>query len=252
MMEIIPAIDIISGEAVRLTGGDYAKKKIYARDPLTVAKGFASLGINRLHVVDLDGARTGHVVNLDALQRICQQTNLQVDFGGGVKSEKELIKILHAGARQVTVGTLSVKQPAEVKSWIKKYGADKIILGADVKNEKIAIQGWLEESEVNLFDFLTEYISAGIEYVICTDISKDGFLQGTALDLYKKIRTKFPTLKLIASGGVTTMQDLIQLEEMGCYGAIVGKAIYEGKLLAGELAEWSAERNDGRSKVLGH
>jgi len=237
-MKIIPAIDIIEGQAVRLYQGDYEQKKVYSNDPVATAKAFENLGLKYLHVVDLDGAKHGRVINLETVKAICKETNIQVDFGGGVKTAEDLEEVLAAGVAQVTIGTLAIKNPELVKSWIKKYGAEKIILGADVSDRKIAISGWAEKSEVDIFDFLESYISEGIEYVICTDISKDGVLQGSSEDLYKELLSRFPQLKLIASGGVSSIEELDRLKAIGCYGAIIGKAFYEGKILPGEVAEW--------------
>jgi len=234
-MQIIPAIDIIDGKCVRLTHGDYAQKTIYNENPVEVAKEFEGAGIQRLHLVDLDGAKAKHIVNWKVLERIASATNLIVDFGGGIKTDKDAEIAFNSGASQITGGSIAVKDPATFEGWISKYGSDKIILGADCKNEQIAISGWQETTNLNLMDFLEGYIAKGVQYVICTDIAKDGALQGTSVDLYKKIRTKFPDLKLIASGGVTDMTDVEALTEIGCYGAIIGKAIYEGRIQLKEL-----------------
>ncbi len=234
-MYIIPAIDIIDGQCVRLTQGDYQQKKVYDQNPLEVAKRFEAAGIRRLHVVDLDGARSKKIVNQEVLRKISTQTNLVVDFGGGIKSEEDVKIAFDCGARQITVGTLAVKQADLFLTWLEKYGADKIILGADAKEEKIAVNAWQEESTINLFDFLKDYHQKGVAYTICTDISKDGLLQGTAENLYRRIRKTLPDLQLIASGGVTTLEDLKSLKAMGCYGAIVGKAFYEGTIQLTEL-----------------
>lgn len=237
-MKIIPAIDIIEGKAVRLTQGDYNQKTEYNSDPVAVAKAFESVGIERLHVVDLEGAKASKPVNLTTLDAITSSTKLSVDFGGGVKSNESLQLVLDAGAEQVTAGSIAVKDKDLVKTWIEAYGADKIILGADVKDEKIAINGWQEDSGIDLFEFLSEYIDLGISYCICTDVSKDGLLQGPSFDLYQKMQTEFPNLKLIASGGVSSMEDLRRLENMGVYGTIVGKAYYEGRISLKELASF--------------
>ena len=234
-MQIIPAIDIIDGKCVRLTHGDYAQKKVYNENPLEVAKEFEGAGIQRLHLVDLDGAKAKHIVNWKVLERIASATNLIVDFGGGIKTNKDAEIAFNSGASQITGGSIAVKNPAIFEGWLSKYGSDKIILGADCKNEQIAISGWQETTSLNLMYFLKGYIAKGVQYVICTDIAKDGALQGTSVDLYKKIRTKFPDLKLIASGGVTDMTDVEALTEIGCYGAIIGKAIYEGRISLKEL-----------------
>ena len=235
-MHIIPAIDIIGGKCVRLTKGDYNQKKEYSDNPTAIAKAFEDAGIQRLHVVDLDGAKAKNVVNLETLQSITSSTNLIVDFGGGVKTRKDLEKVLEAGAKQVTAGSIAANNREEVKSWIEEYGAEKIILGADVLDEKVMVSGWQESSDLDLMEYLEYYLQLGIEYVICTDISKDGVLQGPSFELYQKILGEFPELKLIASGGVSGKSDLIQLKEQGLYGAIVGKAFYEGHITLEELA----------------
>jgi len=237
-MKIIPAIDIIEGKAVRLTQGDYNQKTEYNNDPVAVAKAFESVGIEKLHVVDLEGAKASKSVNLATLKAITTATSLSVDFGGGVKSNESILKVLEAGADQVTAGSIAVKDKALVQTWIKEYGAEKIILGADVKDGKIAINGWQEDSGIDLFGFLAEYIDLGISYCICTDVSKDGLLQGPSFELYQKLMVEFPNLKLIASGGVSSMDDLRQLETMGIYGTIVGKAYYEGRISLEELASF--------------
>ncbi|MFY0601488.1 MAG: 1-(5-phosphoribosyl)-5-[(5-phosphoribosylamino)methylideneamino]imidazole-4-carboxamide isomerase [Cyclobacteriaceae bacterium] len=237
-MDIIPAIDIIDGKCVRLTKGDYNQVKKYADDPLEVAQGFEEAGVRRLHVVDLDGAKASHVVNLEVLALIAKETSLHVDFGGGVKTREDLEKVLDAGAKQVTAGSIAAKNPDLVKDWIKEYGGDKIILGADVLDRKVMVSGWQESSGLDLFEYLADYLSYGIGEVICTDISKDGALQGPSFDLYNEILSKFPELKLIASGGVTEYDDLGRLKENGLTGAIVGKAYYEGKITLQQLAEF--------------
>lgn len=237
-MYIIPAIDIIDGQCVRLTQGDYNQKKVYDQNPVDVARRFEAAGIERLHVVDLDGARSKKIVNHEVLRRITSETSLQVDFGGGIKSAEDVEMAFDCGAHQVTVGTLAVKRRDLFLEWLEKYGAEKIILGADAKNKKIAVQGWQEESDLELFDFLAAYHQQGVEYTICTDIAKDGLLKGPAVDWYTDIRKAFPKLKLIASGGVSTIADLEQLAAIGCYGAIVGKAFYEGTIQLGELVNW--------------
>ncbi|MFY0592502.1 1-(5-phosphoribosyl)-5-[(5-phosphoribosylamino)methylideneamino]imidazole-4-carboxamide isomerase [Roseivirga sp.] len=235
-MIIIPAIDIIEGKAVRLTQGDYDRKTEYADNPVEVAKKFEAAGITNLHVVDLEGAKASQPTNLDTLEGITSQTSMHVDFGGGVKSDESIQKVFAAGAHQVTAGSIAVKNKQLVKSWIEHYGAEKIILGADVQNEKIAINGWQEDSGVNLFEFLEEYVSLGITYTICTDVSKDGLLQGPSFEMYQKIQNAFPNLKLIASGGVSSLADLEALKQMDIYGTIVGKAYYEGRISLHELA----------------
>ena len=235
-MKIIPAIDIINGRAVRLTKGDYNQKTEYAVDPIEVARRFESAGISNLHVVDLDGAKAQEPQNLVVLEGITEATNLSVDFGGGVKSNESLKAVLKAGAKQVTAGSIAVKNRALVYEWMETFGAEKIILGADVIDEKIAICGWQEDSGIDLMGFLTEYLNKGIRYCICTDVSKDGMLQGPSFALYQKIIKEFPELRLIASGGVAQLKDLKKLEVMGCYGTIVGKAYYEGNISLEELA----------------
>lgn len=236
-MFIIPAIDLIDGKCVRLTQGDYAQKKIYNENPLEVAKEFADAGIQKLHVVDLDGARGGGIVNHKVLERIAAGTKLEIDWGGGMKSDEDLRIAFESGASQVTGGTIAVKQPEVFLSWLERYGADKIILGTDVRGDKIAVSGWEEASDRELFEFLADYVTKGVRYTICTDVSKDGLLQGTARELYARIRKEQPEVKLIASGGVTDMSDVIALRELDCYGVIIGKAIYEGRISLKELVE---------------
>jgi phosphoribosylformimino-5-aminoimidazole carboxamide ribotide isomerase len=245
-MIIIPAIDIIEGKCVRLSQGDYKTKKVYADHPLSVAQNFEKHSLTHLHLVDLDGAKSKKVVNIDVLQSICSETNLKVDFGGGVKSEADLVRVLEAGANQVTAGSIAVKEPQTVKNWVKKYGAEKIILGADVKNRKIAINGWQETSELDIIDFIQDFYQYGVRSVICTDISKDGMLGGAALDLYKMILGKFPDLLLIASGGVSTIEELYELKDAGLHGAIVGKAIYEGKMNLKEIEKFNTTLNNAQ------
>ena len=234
-MYIIPAIDIIDGKCVRLTQGDYAQKKVYNEDPLEVAKRFADAGITRLHLVDLDGAKAKHIVNYKVLERIATRTDLHIDFGGGLKQDEDLRIAFESGAAQITGGTVAVKNPDRFLAWLERYGAERIILGADVKNGKIAVSGWQEESQEELLPFLERYLAAGVRYAICTDVSKDGLLQGAALELYADIRERFPDLQLIASGGVTAMEEVNRLREIGCFGAIIGKAIYEGHIRLEEL-----------------
>jgi phosphoribosylformimino-5-aminoimidazole carboxamide ribotide isomerase len=238
MIQIIPAIDIIDGKCVRLTQGDYAQKIIYNEDPLEVAKGFEAIGITRLHLVDLDGAKSGKVINLSVLEKIAANTKLVIDFGGGIKSDADISSVYNAGAAIATIGSVAVKDPDKFYAWVKKNGADKILLGADVKNEKIAVSGWLEETAISVFDFIRENISVGINTIFCTDISKDGLLQGPAIELYKKIIAENPKINLIASGGVSNMKDIISLEKIGCKGVIIGKAIYEGRIRLNELEKF--------------
>jgi phosphoribosylformimino-5-aminoimidazole carboxamide ribotide isomerase len=234
-MEIIPAIDIIDGQCVRLTKGDYDQVTRYSDDPAQVARDFELAGISRLHVVDLDGAKARHVVNIDTLRNITSVTGLSVDFGGGVKTREDLELVLAAGAKQVTAGSIAVSDKEEVKKWIEEFGPDKIILGADVLDGKVMVSGWQQSSGEELIDFLDYYVQLGIQYVICTDISKDGVLAGPSFELYEAIQLRFPTLHLIASGGVSGKDDLIRLKRQGLYGAIVGKAFYEGRLTLEEL-----------------
>lgn len=234
-MHIIPAIDIIDGKCVRLTQGDYSQKKVYNEDPLEVAKAFADAGVTRLHLVDLDGARAKHIVNHKVLERIASKTHLHIDFGGGLKKDDDLRIAFECGARQITGGTVAVKDPDLFLSWLERFGAERIILGADVKNGKIAVSGWEEESQEELLPFLERYLEAGVRYAICTDVSKDGLLAGSAKELYAQIRSEFPELQLIASGGVTAIKEVEELREMGCFGAIIGKAIYEGRIALKDL-----------------
>jgi phosphoribosylformimino-5-aminoimidazole carboxamide ribotide isomerase len=233
-MRIIPAIDIIDGKCVRLSQGDYHKKTVYNEDPLEVAKEFEANGIKHLHLVDLDGAKSSHVVNWKILERIAGQTGLQVDFGGGVKTDEDIKVVFESGAKQVTGGSIAVKDAAKFEGWISNYGSDKIILGADAKEGMIATHGWLESSELEVVSFITEWNKKGIEYIICTDIAKDGMLAGPSYHLYTEILKTAP-VKLIASGGVAVVDDLHRLLDMGCEGAIVGKAFYEGRISFQEL-----------------
>ena len=237
-MIIIPGIVLISGKAVRLTKGDYNQKKEYSDSPVDVAKTFEEAGITNLHLVDLDGAKAQKPQNLDVLQSITSNTNLKVDFGGGVKSNESLQAVLNAGAQQITAGSIAAKNPELVYSWLKEFGAEKVILGADVINEKVAISGWQEDSGLDLFPFLERYMAQGVTYCICTDVSKDGMLQGPSIDLYQKILKEFPGLKLIASGGVAELADLKELKDIGVYATIVGKAYYEGRITIEELASF--------------
>ena len=235
MIEIIPAIDLIDGKCVRLSQGDYDQKIVYNENPLEVAKMFADAGIRRLHLVDLDGAKAHHIVNHRVLERITGSTELIVDFGGGLKSEDDLRIAFECGAGMITGGSIAVKNPDVFSSWITKFGSEKIILGADVKDEKIAVGGWIETTELELIPFIKNYVEQGIHKVICTDISKDGMLQGTATELYKKILAAQPGLYLIASGGVSSIRDVEQLQEASIPAVIIGKAIYEGRIKLKEL-----------------
>lgn len=238
-MQIIPAIDIIEGKCVRLTEGDYAQKKIYNENPLEVAKAFEGIGLMRLHLVDLDGAKAGEVVNWKVLEKIANQTQLKIDFGGGIKTEATLKTVLDTGAKYATIGSLAVKSPEIFQEWIARFGAKVFMLGADVFEEKIAIGGWLEKTNITVFDFMKLYMDKGVKQIFCTDIQKDGKLEGPSIELYQKILEQFPTLHLIASGGVSSLDDLIELEEIGCSAAIVGKAIYENKITINELASFN-------------
>lgn len=233
-MRIIPAIDIIEGKCVRLSKGDYNTKKVYNENPLEVAKEFEAHGIEYLHLVDLDGAKSQHIVNYKILESICKNTSLKVDFGGGLKSNKDVEIAFNSGANQITGGSIAVKNPTIFKDWVTNYGSDKIILGADCYHRKIATSGWLETSELEVLDFIKQYEKENISYVICTDISKDGMLQGTSNELYTEIISK-TSVNLIASGGVSNLEDLIELKKIGCEGAIVGKAFYEGRITLNQL-----------------
>tara|TARA_R110001632_G_scaffold1883_4_gene8518 strand:+ start:70226 stop:70951 length:726 start_codon:yes stop_codon:yes gene_type:complete len=237
-MRIIPAIDIIEGKCVRLTKGDYNTKKIYNESPLEVAKEFEAAGIQYLHVVDLDGAKASHIVNYKVLEQIASKTNLKIDFGGGLKSDKDLQIAFNSGANQITGGSIVVKKPEIFESWIAKFGADKIILGADCNNEKIAVSGWQEESDLDVIPFIKNYQTKGINYVICTDISKDGMLEGPSFELYQRILENTPKIKLIASGGISTFDEIPKLSEMNCEGVIIGKAIYENRISLKQLENY--------------
>ncbi len=234
-MRIIPAIDIIDGKCVRLSKGDYATKKIYNEHPLEVAKAFEGVGIKYLHLVDLDGAKSKHIVNYKVLEDIASKTSLQIDFGGGLKSDKDLHIAFESGAKQITGGSIAVNEPETFKGWLKTYGSEKIILGADAQDEKVAISGWLEASKEELIPFITSYKKEGINYVICTDISKDGMLEGPSFELYKRILEQVPEVSLIASGGISHFDELGRLAEMGCEGTIIGKAIYEQRISLKQL-----------------
>ncbi len=241
-MRIIPAIDIIDGKCVRLSKGDYSTKKIYNENPLEVAKEFEAHGIQYLHLVDLDGAKSKHIVNHKILEQIASKTGLMIDFGGGLKSDKDLEIAFECGARQITGGSIAVKNREIFKSWLQKFGSDKIILGADANNEKVAVSGWQEESEEELIPFIQNYQNEGVKYVICTDISKDGMLEGPSFELYKRILRETTasekSINLIASGGISTFDELPELAEMGCEGTIIGKAIYEGRISLKQLEHY--------------
>ncbi|KAF2330783.1 1-(5-phosphoribosyl)-5-[(5-phosphoribosylamino)methylideneamino]imidazole-4-carboxamide isomerase [Flavobacterium nitrogenifigens] len=237
-MRIIPAIDIIEGKCVRLSKGDYDTKIIYNENPLEVAKSFEAHGIEYLHLVDLDGAKSSKIVNYKILEQIATQTSLKIDFGGGLKSDDDLRIAFESGANQITGGSIAVKNRAIFEKWISEYGSEKIILGADAKDEKIAVSGWLEESNEDLVPFIQDYQNKGIQYVICTDIAKDGMLQGPSFDLYSKILAEAGGIKLIASGGISTFDELPKLAELGCEGTIIGKAIYEGRISLKQLENY--------------
>jgi phosphoribosylformimino-5-aminoimidazole carboxamide ribotide isomerase len=237
-MIIIPAIDIIDGKAVRLTKGDFTRKTVYNEDPLEVAKSFEAHGIERLHLVDLDGAKQKKITNQNVLERIASKTGLVIDFGGGVQSDHDIQLAFDSGASQVTGGSVAVKNPELFEGWIEKYGAEKIILGADVLNGKIAISGWQEGSSWELYTFLEKYIAKSIKYVISTDVRKDGVLAGPATDLYADMSSRFPSLEIIASGGVSEMKDILELDKLPLHGVIVGKAIYENRISLREIEEF--------------
>ena len=234
-MRIIPAIDLIDGKCVRLSKGDYSTQKTYSENPLEVAKAFEAHGIKYLHLVDLDGAKSKHIVNHKVLETIASKTSLKIDFGGGLKSNEDLKIAFESGAHQITGGSIAVKEPKTFEQWITTYGSDKIILGADVQGDCIATDGWLETSDHHLVDFVKDFYAKGIHYVICTDISKDGMLQGPSFDVYQNLLQEQPNIKLIASGGISAFEELPKLEAMGCEGTIIGKAIYENKIALKEL-----------------
>jgi len=234
-MEIIPAIDIIQGKCVRLTEGDYSSKTEYAFSPLEMAKQYEELGFKRVHLVDLDGAKAGKVLNWKIVEELASKTNLSIDFGGGVKTIAEVERILDLGVTYVTVGSIAAKQPIEFSGWLETFGAEKFFLGADVRDQKIMTAGWLERTDIDLSDFIKQYMEMGVNHFFCTDISKDGQLMGPATELYKNIIESFPDIHLVASGGVSSLSDLNELKKIGCSGAIVGKAIYEGKIALKDL-----------------
>lgn len=240
MIKIIPAIDIIDGKCVRLTKGDYSTKKVYNESPLEVAKMFEDSGIKQLHLVDLDGAKQKKVVNYKVLEAITTHTNLDIDFGGGVQDDSDLEKVFDHGAKQVTGGSIAVKNPELFDKWLSHWGGEKIILGADAKEEMIAISGWEEKTSIDIYDFIEDKITKGVKYTISTDVAKDGLLQGPSFDLYKNIQSKFPELHIIASGGVSCLDDISQLNNLNLYGVIVGKAIYEGKISLQEISTFLA------------
>jgi phosphoribosylformimino-5-aminoimidazole carboxamide ribotide isomerase len=239
MIQLIPAIDIINGQCVRLTKGDYAQKTVYSDSPSEVAKGFEQLGFQRLHVVDLDGAKSKHIVNDQVLRSITETTTLTVDFGGGIKTDEDIRKAFDAGAAMVTVGSIAVQQPELCFKWLNEYGPERIILGADVRHGKISINGWKEDSDEDLLPFLRKYVEAGIRNVLCTEISKDGTLAGPDIGLYQRIMQEYPQLHLIASGGVSSIDDIRALDRAGIPAVVFGKAIYEGRIDLKELGQWS-------------
>lgn len=239
MIQIIPAIDLIDGHCVRLTQGDYSQKKIYNENPLEVAKSFEDAGITRLHLVDLDGAKQKRIINHKVLELLATKTNLHIDFGGGVQSDEMIEIAFNSGAKQVTGGSVAVKNPSLFESWLQTYGGEKIILGADARDEKIAISGWEEATNKSIYDFVGEYIKKGAKYAISTDVAKDGLLQGPSFDLYQNLQDQFPDLQIIASGGVAVFDDIVRLNDMNIFGVIVGKAIYEGRVTLKQLAEFN-------------
>jgi phosphoribosylformimino-5-aminoimidazole carboxamide ribotide isomerase len=236
-MRIIPAIDIINGKCVRLTQGNYTQQSVYSENPIEVAKEFEAAGFRYLHLVDLDGASQGRVQNWNVLENICSQTSLLVDFGGGVKTEEEIEQAINAGAVQINLGSIAVNRPYRIHEWVEKFGAEKIIVSADVREGKIAINGWKQDSSIEVIPFLTGFVSQGLQYAACTDIKRDGMLNGPNFDLYKKLRVEFPLLNLIASGGVSSLEDVTKLKDAGVAGAIVGKSIYEKRINLKDLSE---------------
>ena len=237
MIELIPAIDIINGQCVRLTKGDYDQKTVYG-SPLEMALEFERIGYKRLHMVDLDGAKSKHIVNSSVLSQVTTETKLTVDFGGGIKTDEDIETAFNHGAQMVTIGSIAVTEPERFMGWLEKYGAERIILGADVRNGKISINGWKEDSTEDLLPFLKKYIDAGVNKVLCTEISKDGTLAGPAIELYKRVMAEYPTLHLIASGGVSCIDDIKALDAAGIPAVVFGKAIYEGKINLQELWDW--------------
>ena len=238
MIELIPAKDIIGGQCVRLTKGDYDQKTVYCDSPAEMAKEFEKIGFKRLHVVDLDGAKSKHIVNEQVLEAITTQTQLTVDFGGGIKTDEDIEKAFAAGASMVTIGSIAVTNPDLFMGWLEKYGVERIILGADVRHGKISINGWKEDSSEDLLPFLKKYVDAGVRNVLCTEISKDGTLAGPAIELYQSMMAAYPELHLIASGGVSSIEDIKALEDAGIPAVVFGKAIYEGKINLNELWDW--------------
>jgi phosphoribosylformimino-5-aminoimidazole carboxamide ribotide isomerase len=238
-MDIIPAIDIINGKCVRLTKGDFAQQVVYYDDPVDAARSFEDAGLRRLHIVDLDGAKAGKIKNLAVLEAISSYTKLVIDFGGGVKSIEDVSSIFSAGGAVVTLGSIAVKNPQLVEEWLIEFGADKILIGADVLDHKIKISGWLEDGGITISEFIGKMLASGAQNIFCTDISKDGVLEGPSIELYKQIMEEHPAINLIASGGVSKIEDVIALQQIGCSGVIIGKAIYEGKISLKELSKFN-------------
>lgn len=239
MIEIIPALDIIDGKCVRLTEGDYSRKTVYNENPVEVAKQFEDAGIQRLHLVDLDGAKKGEVSNITVLEKIASSTQLRIDFGGGIKSEETLKSVFNAGAAYATIGSMVVKHPEEYQRWISIYDSARFFIGADVRNNKIAVSGWLEQTEIPVIEFLQQQMTSRVHYFFCTDISKDGKLEGPAENLYRKIIAQCPGIRLVASGGISSMNDIVRMEEIGCAGVIVGKAIYENRISLKDIEQFN-------------
>jgi phosphoribosylformimino-5-aminoimidazole carboxamide ribotide isomerase len=239
MIEIIPAIDLIDGKCVRLTEGDYSRMKVYSDDPVAMAKDFEQSGVRRLHLVDLDGAKAGAVKNLRVLEKIAAGTKLHLDFGGGVKTEQELQSVLAAGAALVTIGSLAVKSPDVFREWLVKFGADTFFVGADVRNECVAVSGWMEQTDVSVIDFVSDLMSKRLHYFFCTDISKDGKLEGPAEELYRRIIARCPGIRLVASGGISSWEDIYCMEKLGCEGVIIGKAFYEGRISLKDIEKFN-------------
>ncbi len=240
-IELIPAIDIIEGKCVRLTKGEYSSQKTYSKNPLEIAKQLEDIGVKRLHMVDLDGAKSKHIVNHKVLETIANSTSLKIDFGGGIKSDADIHTAFDSGASLVTIGSVASTSPEMFMSWIDKYGTDKIILGADVRNGMISINGWKEDSQYSLFDFLDKYIEAGIINILCTEISRDGMLEGPATDLYKEIMQRYPNINLIASGGISCMKDIEVLNDNGIPSVVFGKAMYEERISMADIRNWLTE-----------
>ena len=244
MIEIIPAIDLIDGKCVRLSQGDFTRQRIYDKNPLEVAKEFEAVGLKRLHIVDLDGAKCGKVTNLKLLETIASQTHLTIDFGGGIKTGEDIESVFNAGAEIASIGSVAVKAPEKFFGWLKKYGDEKILLGADARDGKLAINGWQTQTDLEILTFLQNYFERGVRQAFCTDISKDGLLDGAANELYARILARLPKLKLTASGGISRLEDIFELDEIGCAGVIVGKAIYEGKIKLEEIEAFGVQNSN--------